>query len=276
MLDIIEKIFHEKIQKANELRRPRVLVNICSHGDEIIGLDVQEKCIDLTIKKGSLIFNIGNPEALRLGKRFVESDLNRSFPGSENGTYEEQIAFYMMKYISLFDYVVDIHSTVSGIDNCIIIEDNSPETNRLISACHNCDTILLMTATKGSSIFTACRQEDNIIPAVTFEYGNNSIETTNRTYDDLLSVLAEIGVVDQPNNLSVIKTPSKFECYATFSKSIDDILEKNIENFKLVKNGDVVGHTIQGLPITAPTDFYPVLFGKNSYTTIFGFMAKKI
>jgi hypothetical protein len=28
--------------------------------------------------------------------------------------------------------------------------------------------------------------------------------------------------------------------------------------------------------LTAPQDFYPILFGKNTYTSIFGFMGVKV
>jgi succinylglutamate desuccinylase len=276
MLNSIKKSFFQKIQEAQELSHPRVLVNVCSHGNETVGLDVQDMCNDLKIKNGSLTFNIGNPEAIRQGKRFIDSDLNRSFPGLENGTYEERIAFEMMKYLPLFDYVIDIHSTVSGMDNCLITEDNSPEIQKLISSCSNCDVVLHMTATKGSSIFTACRQSGKNIPTIAFEYGDNSKEIVKKTYDDLISILVNIGVVEQINNVKIIKNPNQFECYSTFPRSYNDILDQSIINYKLVKKGEIVAISSLGIKVLAQEDFYPILFGETNYTTIFGFMAKKI
>ena len=272
----IKKLFSEKIQEAQGLSHPRVLVNICSHGNEVIGLDIKSMCDDLKIENGSLTFNIGNPEATKKKERFIESDLNRSFPGSESGTYEEQIAFYMMQYVKLFDYIIDIHSTVSGMENCLIIEDDSPEIQQLISVCNNCDTVLHMIATKGKSIFTACRQSDKIIPGITFEYGNNSDYTVQKTYDDLICVLSKIGIITEIKNFSISKLPDQFECYSIFSKQPSDILGENILNYKLVKKGETVGYTEQNIPIIAPDDFYPILFREKNYETIFGFMARKL
>lgn len=272
----IKKIFSEKIKEAKGLEHPRVLVNICSHGNEVIGLEIQKKCKNLNIKNGSLSFNVGNPEAVRQGKRFIESDLNRSFPGSENGTYEEKIAFYMMKYIKLFDYVIDIHSTVSGMDKCLIVEDNSQEIKQLISVCNNCDTVLHMKATKGSSIFLACRQSNKKIPAIAFEYGNNSNKIIKKTYDDLIRIFVKIGIIQQKIKIVNLNKPKQFKCNRVLFKKKGDVIEKNITNYKQVKKGDVIGHTAKNIPIVAKNDFYPVLFGETNYEKIFGFMARKL
>lgn len=272
---IIEE-YSTKIKAAQELPHPRVMVNICSHGNETIGFDIQSMCQNLYIKNGSLIFNIGNPEAVKTGKRFIDSDLNRSFPGKIDGTHEEQIAFQMMRYIALFDYVIDIHSTVSGMENCLIVEDDSAEIQQMISVCNNCDTVLHMTATTGSSIFTACRQQKPVIPGLAFEYGDNSTTTMERTYEDLLNVFSVIGLTESKVINKSFKIPTQFDCYQVLAKEIGDIPLASIKNYELVKKGDIVGHTKEGVPISAAADFYPVLFGETNYTTIFGFMAKKI
>lgn len=274
MTNIIKEIYTQKIKEAQILAHPRVLINVCSHGDETVGLDLKSKFDDFHVANGSLTFNVANLEGVRLHKRIVETDLNRSFPGNEHGSYEEKIAFYMMQYVPLFDYVIDVHSTVSGMKDCIIIEDNSNEVQKMISACGNCKTVLHMLATKGKSLFTASRSEDRIIPAIAFEYGDNSTETLEKCYEDIVNVLKIIHLLEGEKTIFKTEHPRQFECYAAFPKNSDDVIDGSIKNYNLVKKGDIVGHTSLGEEIISPEDFYPILFGEITYTTIFGFMGR--
>lgn len=275
MTNIIKEIYDLKIKEAQDLAHPRVLINVCSHGDETIGLDLKSKFENLHVTNGSLIFNVANLEGVRLHKRIVETDLNRSFPGNEHGSYEEQIAFYMMQYVPLFDYVIDVHSTVLGMKDCIIIEDNSDDVQKMISACNNCKTVLHMLATKGKSLFTATRSEDMVIPAIAFEYGDNSTETLEKCYEDVVNVLKVLRLIDGEKTNSEAEQPQQFECYTAFPKNFDDVIDDSVKNYTLVKKGDIVGHTSLGEEIISPEDFYPILFGEITYTTIFGFMSKR-
>jgi len=261
------------ISEAQLFSRPRILINICSHGNETIGLKVQELFAGKEIKNGSLTFHIGNSEALEQNKRFIESDLNRSFPGSLSGTKEEVIAANMMEYVPQFDYVFDIHSTVSDIKDCLIIEDDSVEMQKLIAATTHAKTALHMTATKGNSLFTACRTEEKIIPAVAFEYGDNSDEVAKKVYEDLSAMIDHITGVETENKKTTI---TQYECYKPFPKSDGDILSETIRNYELIKRGTVVGYTEDKEPIIAPEDFYPILFGETNYKTIFGFMGRNV
>jgi len=273
----IQDLYYQKTKEAGQLARPRVLINVCSHGNEILGLEIKKLFEDITIVNGSLTFNVANPWAVAEGKRFVESDLNRSFPGSKTGTLEEKIAYQMMKFIPLFDYVFDIHSTKSGLKDCLIIENNLPEIKKIIPACHNAESVLYMKATSGASIFSACHLANRIIPGLAFEYGDNSEATAQRVYSDLVSILNILGLTKQ--NIVVLsdeKVARQFECYKTFPKNPGDILAEDIKNYELVLKGDIVAYTSDKKPILAPEDFYPILFGEPNYIDIFGFMARKM
>lgn len=269
----IQKLYYNKIKRVKKISHPRILINICCHGNEIIGLDVKKLCKKLKIIHGSITFNTANPKALATRKRYIESDLNRSFPGSKTGTYEEQIANQMMKYVKLFDYVFDIHSTESDMENSLIIEDTSSKIQKMISVCKNANVVLYMSATKGSSIFTACRQTKSIIPGLAFEYGKDP----KKTYEDLIGILKILGIIAQSLNTKLNhKNPNQFKCYATFPKYPGDILSDDIKDYKLIYKGDIIGYSVNKKPIIAPKNFYPVLFRETNYKTFFGFMAKKM
>lgn len=276
MINSIKELYLEKIAAAEKLNHPRVLVNICSHGNEIIGLEVEKIFKDTEVINGSVTFNFANPWAVEQHKRFIEKDLNRSFPGSETGLFEERIANEMTKYISLFDYVFDIHSTESDLVNCIVIEDNNNVTQQMISVCHNAEKVLYVSATSGSSIFAACRLGEKIIPGLAFEYGDNSSESAKRTYEDLISILGDLNIIkNQLGNLELPKKIEQFECHKTFPKNPGDVLVESVKNYELVLKDSIVAYTADKKPILAPEDFYPILFGEPNYTDIFGFMAKK-
>ena len=57
----------------------KIAVVCCLHGTEPYGLEVVKRL------PASLSFFIGNEKALKENRRFIDSDLNRSFPGKENG-----------------------------------------------------------------------------------------------------------------------------------------------------------------------------------------------
>lgn len=181
----------------------------------------------------------------------------------------------MMRYVPLFDYVIDIHSTVLGMKNCLIIEDNSDIVQKMISACGNCKTVLHMTATKGLSLFTATRVGDKIIPAIAFEYGDNSPEVTEKCFEDIYKILKALELVKSESVVSE-NVPDQFECYESFKKNLGDVLVNKIENYTLVRKGEVIAMSKVGEEILAPEDFYPILFGETNYTTIFGFKGIKI
>lgn len=65
---------------------------------------------------------IANPVAKALGRRYVESDLNRSFNyNDEKTTYEVRRARHLKKILSDADVVVDIHRTTAVTRFCAIV-----------------------------------------------------------------------------------------------------------------------------------------------------------
>ena len=82
----------------------------CLHGNEPCGLVVLPLLRSGEFK-GTVKFVIGNPQALEQKKRFIEQDLNSSFPGSEYGVYEAMRAQEILDFLSDCDKVLDLHST---------------------------------------------------------------------------------------------------------------------------------------------------------------------
>lgn len=98
-----------------------ILLVIFTHGNEKIG--VQTLAI---LKQRGLedFFDclIANPKAAKANKRFLEKDLNRSYPGKKNSQfYEERKAYRNLKIVKRYEFVIDLHEAPEGKDDFIII-----------------------------------------------------------------------------------------------------------------------------------------------------------
>ena len=108
--------------------RPIVCVVGCVHGDEPVGQRVINRLHQENIIKGTLITVVANQKALIKKKLCLETNLNRCFPGKENGCLEEKTAAQLMPILKKSDLIIDIHSTKSNTTDVVIIK----KYNRII------------------------------------------------------------------------------------------------------------------------------------------------
>ena len=81
---------------------------------------------------------IGNPRAFAACKRYIESDINRSY-NTALDTYESRRADYIKNYIAVNkpDLVIDFHTTTAIQPNCLIVSTiNDSEVRRYMRASH--------------------------------------------------------------------------------------------------------------------------------------------
>lgn len=98
---------------------PMVWLTACSHGDEICGLAVIQELFKQLPKQlvcGTVnAFPLMNPLGAEMVMRllpFGNEDLNRSFPGSAEGTAGERLAWHIFSHITQTkpDLVLDLHT----------------------------------------------------------------------------------------------------------------------------------------------------------------------
>jgi succinylglutamate desuccinylase len=101
--------------------KKEILIIAATHGDERIGLEVYGNLSNMGLEK-YFDFLIANPLALAEGKRFIDCDLNRSYPGAINSRlYEKRQAALNLALAKKYRYIIDLHEASSGTDDFIIV-----------------------------------------------------------------------------------------------------------------------------------------------------------
>lgn len=254
----------------------KILIVGSTHGHERIGLRVIEELQKLDIPKDRLAFVVGNPRASEENKPFFESDLNRVFPGNSTGTYEEQRAFELSPRIKEVDLVIDIHSTnttdLSG-DSMLIVTKYDDDTKKVIDIIKP-PRVLVMKYKNENNLISQARI------GIAFEYGKDTSEAVlEATLYDISEILMSCGLITKnPYTTKNNERTDVFEVYNSYKKDFGGkfALASDIQNFRMVTRGALLGTTNSGEQVLASEDFIPILFGENRYTEILGFMARKL
>ena len=102
----------------------KILVIGGMHGNELLGIQVVRLLQKNPINNVDGIF--ANEQAIAQNVRFVDQDLNRTFPGSNRGlNYEQQRAAWVIKKAKDYDIVLDFHNTYCPDNDCGFIGEAS-------------------------------------------------------------------------------------------------------------------------------------------------------
>ncbi|WPU63586.1 succinylglutamate desuccinylase/aspartoacylase domain-containing protein [Peredibacter starrii] len=136
--------FQELAPNVYELKGPySKTLTICTliHGNEIGGIEVffnllqeiESKKLNI---KSNLRLILGNVEAFYEDKRFLETDMNRSFDLAEVKTNEEKRAKELESFLNSSDVLIDIHQTIGATETPFFIfeyEDRSYNLARYLN-----------------------------------------------------------------------------------------------------------------------------------------------
>lgn len=132
---------------------------------------------------------IGNPEALCLGKRFLDQDLNKSF-GTSGNSYEERRAKEILELIPENKTVVDFHTTSAITDPFVIVVD--PALIPFAKTLGLKHVVYMKMSIKAGHALINYRS------GVSVEAGNhNSFET----FDNVIKIMKELKLHKEPDCL---------------------------------------------------------------------------
>ena len=228
----------------------KVLILGSQHGDELSGERLYRH-----IRRSHpniydcIKFMLGNPKARKLGTRFVESDMNRSYTGARD-TYEQRRAMKILEMIERegYDLVLDLHTTTVEQPPCLILEEINGLTEPFIHASSFEHIVVMGNAIANNALVGACKQ------AVAIEiYREIGLDLLESICWDIERYLNNVPSDHTKNVYRDIHPIRKSEV------SSDDI--RRLRNFELSE----FGH-------------YPIMVGERAYenhTDYIGFKAYK-
>jgi len=232
----------------------KIAVVACLHGDEIYGLEVGKR---LPI---NFSFFIANKEAIRENKRFIDTDLNRCFPGKESGNNEEIIAYELINRLYGFDCVIDLHSTSNKCPLFGIITKVNKEKIELAKLLRLKKLVIMIPSyASGKALI------DFVKCGISLEVGPHD---RKQNVDEAVNAIK-----------SLLKNDSKkdeLKVYEVFDIIRGKVSKILINNFQEVKKGQTIAINKNGLKIQALFDFTAVLVGEKAYDNVLCLACKKI
>ncbi len=117
------------------------------HGNEPLGLELVKQLQRRPIANVDVV--LANEQAIQANARFIEQDLNRSFPGDASSAhYEQRRAAELSVLCKNYDVVLDFHNTYCPDNDCSFVGESTNEMllavsselglKRVIVADYNC------------------------------------------------------------------------------------------------------------------------------------------
>ncbi len=230
----------------------KVAVVCCMHGNEIYGLEVVKRL------PASIPFFIANKEALSENRRYLDVDLNRCFPGSENGNREERIAHNLKLRLKDFDYVIDLHSTSNDCPIFGIVTNVNKEKIEFAKRLGLKKLVII-----GRGFGNGAALIDHVKCGISLEVGSHlRRENVDEAYKLIMNFL-------EGKNRS-----EGLEIYEVTNKVMKTAKRVLIDNFEDVKKGQLISSDENNKQY-ASEDFTAVLVNEEAYGDVLCLVAER-
>ena len=227
---------------------PTLLLTAAIHGDEINGIEIIREVlqdVDAATLKGTLI---AVPIVNQLGfihrTRYLPDrrDLNRAFPGLENGSLASRVAYQFSQQILIHaTHIIDLHTAAIHRTNLPQIRADLSDGDAHKMACaFGMPVVLNSEQIEGSLRYAACQQGTH---AITFE-GGEALRFNNDAIvagvQGVRNVMAHLGMVKQKQNPTNIN-PTIANSSLWVRAETDGMLVTDVELGAHIEKGDVLG-----------------------------------
>lgn len=241
---------------------PEVAVVGGIHGDEPCGVAAVERLAETApAVDRPVALIIANERAVRQGERFIDTDLNRTFPGDPAGNHEERLAARLTTELEGCS-VLALHSTQSD-DRPFAVVDEVTDARRDLIRRLPVDAVVETGPFVEGRLFTSS-------DVIEVECGRQwSQQATENAHDLARAFLAATGALPDAEPL---RDPPLYRLRERVSKRRAADYDVCVENFSRVAAGQVFA-TADGEPVRADQPFYPVLMSAEGYDDVFGYAA---
>ncbi|MFB6144746.1 MAG: succinylglutamate desuccinylase/aspartoacylase family protein [Candidatus Nanohaloarchaea archaeon] len=237
---------------------PQLAVVGSIHGDEPAGKKAIEKIISRHRFRKPVRFIVANEKALEEDVRYLDSDLNRSFPGDAgSSSHEERLASEILEQVR-GKTVLDLHTTHSYPEPFSTIKDlEDLEEARKTGA----EYVIHFPGSSGAMM--------EHVDGTLVETGlQGTVKAVENAVEVVENFLAAHGAIEADYRLS---DPEVYRYYET----VEGDWEFLAENFERVEEGEVYARK-GDRELVAEEDFYPVLMSTNGYDGQLGYKAEKV
>jgi len=248
---------------------PSIAVVGSIHGDEPCGRDgIEAVLADPPAVNQPVKFIVVNEQALAAGKRYIETDLNRVFPGDpESDVTELRLAAELAEELQGCT-VLSLHSTKS-YGGMFALVDEMTELARSVCPKLSVDAVVRTKGNNEGRLFSVAPS------TIEIECGNQgSPEAAENAEQVIREFLAALSVTDEPSPVRNESLPV-FQLGAPIPK--DPAAEHGVvvRNFERVAKGDPVA-AADGETLYADEEFYPVLLSAEGYEDVFGYVGTHV
>jgi len=248
---------------------PEIAVVGSIHGDEPCGRDgIEAVLADPPEMTKAVKFIVANEDALEADTRYIDTDLNRSFPGDvTSDSHEERLAAELAEELRGCT-VLALHSTQS-YDGLFALVDNVRPLVRRLCPQLSVDAVVTTEDTGEGRIFSVA--QDTIEIECGLQGSQAAAENAEQVIREFLAATgaSEEAITERTDDLPV------FELGEPIPKSAADEYEVYARNFQEVAAGERVA-AADGDPIHADEPFHPVLLSPEGYEDVFGYTADRI
>ncbi|MFC7255418.1 M14 family metallopeptidase [Haloplanus litoreus] len=248
---------------------PQVAVVAAVHGDEPCGpRAVDELLADPPEFRRPVKFVVANERALDRGVRYLDEDLNRTFPGDETAaSHERRLAARLLTELDGCTTLA-LHSTQSYADPFALVDTVAPETAGLCAHLP-VDAVVETDAHAGGRLIDYPR-------TVEVECGLQWSETATANARRLIDAfLAATGVLPASAGVDPCYDVPIFRLTGRVPKAPAADHEVFVENFDRVAAG-VPFAAADGDDRIAEEPFYPILMSADGYEDVFGYAGERV
>lgn len=222
----------------------KILLIGSQHGNELLGIRLYEYIAE---KKPELLSEVeyccANPLAFSLNKRFVETDMNRSYTKDCSG-YEARRANDLTQKIHSgnYEYVIDCHTTTTQVGICFIIKERNTIIDKAINAAPKVTNIVLMKEVIAH--LSLLGVDTNIIAAEV----NEKMATEELTLGILLEMVQKLleNNASKPVARSIYSIDSFIDSTVSFSENELSNFEEYNGRYPVLCGGDTKNRTYKG------------------------------
>ena len=247
---------------------PEVAVVGGIHGDEPCGVAAVEHFLDERPAVARPVrFVVANEEAVTQGKRYVERDLNRAFPGDRDGaTHEDRLAHALGEAVGDCTTLA-LHSTQS-YERMFALVDELREFSRAICPRLSVDAVVETGAAAGR-IFDAV--PDTIEVECGYQGSAKAAENAVQVTCEFLGATGVLPDAETPHRTDL----PVFRLGDPLPKAAAEEYEVYAENFQEVLAGETFA-AADGEAVVADEAFHPVLMSAYGYEDVFGYTAQRV